>query len=740
MLARTEPARQPEGFLPRRLGKLFEWWSRGFDAANRTIGPWLDLFIRAYIAQHFFISGLLKAANWENALALARYEYPVSWMDPITAAWIGVLIELIAPVLLLFGLAARAAAAAMLALALVIQFNYQALDIHLIWAAMLGWFVVRGAGSVSLDRMLAAGLADSAVPFASSLSKAVTWITRCLEPVYRLLLRSWIAVSLLAAGVSWVIPDPESILIDRSLTALPHWVSLIAVVGFGAGLAVRPTALLLVAVVFSMEVIGGGPIGNARALILLLMQFALSGAGRYALDPLLSRALKLRAEPTDGSLFDSEGIPRVVIVGAGFGGFACARALRSARISVTLIDRHNYHLFQPLLYQVATGALAPGDIAMPIRGLLRDQANARVLLGEVTGVDTEERSVLLGARRVQFDYLVLATGATHSYFGRDEWAPFAPGLKRIEDATSVRSRILLAFERAELESDPAERTALLTFLIVGAGPTGVELAGAIAELARFGMEKEFREVDPARARVILVQSAERILPTFPETLSNRAEASLRALGVEVLTRSRVEHIDTGGVRVSGTPIIARTVFWAAGVTASPAATWLGVAADRSGRVPVEPDLSVPGLSNVFVIGDTALTHAWNGRAVPGIAPAAKQGGQYVARCIRARLEGQRIAPFRYRHLGSLATIGRKAAVADFGFVRLSGTAAWWLWGLVHVYFLAGIRNRISVLLDWAWAYFTFRSSTRLIAESVLSSPVIEPDEMDTAEIEYEHLR
>jgi len=398
---------------------------------------------------------------------------------------------------------------------------------------------------------------------------------------------------------------------------------------------------------------------------------------------------------------------------------------------VTLIDRHNYHLFQPLLYQVATTALAAGDIAMPIRSLLRDQANARVLLGEVTGVDTASRVVCLGARRLPYEYLVLATGATHSYFGKDEWAAFAPGLKRVEDANDMRSRLLLAFEQAEAAQDEAERAALLTFLIVGAGPTGVELAGAIAELTRFGMEKEFRHVDPAQARVILVQSGPRILPAFPEVLSARAAVALGKLGVEILTDSRVESIDADGVRVAGKRLIARNVFWAAGVVASPAAQWLAVERDGSGRVKVAPDLGVPGHPGVFAIGDTALSSAWNGQPVPGLGPAAKQGGHYAARVIRAHVAGRAAPrPFRYQHLGSLATIGRKAAVADFGVVRLSGALAWWLWGLVHVYFLAGIRNRISVMLDWAWAYFTFRSSTRLITRP--SSP-----EPTTAQAEAE---
>ncbi|HEU5284132.1 MAG TPA: NAD(P)/FAD-dependent oxidoreductase, partial [Burkholderiales bacterium] len=399
----------------------------------------------------------------------------------------------------------------------------------------------------------------------------------------------------------------------------------------------------------------------------------------------------------------------------GFGGLTCAAGLRSAPVRVTLIDRHNYHLFQPLLYQVATSSLSAGDIAAPVRGLFRDQFNTDVIYGEVTGVDGARREVIVGAKRVAYDYLVLATGASHSYFGKDEWAPFAPGLKRVEDAIQVRARLLGAFERAESSDDPLERRSLLNFLIVGGGPTGVELAGAIAELARFGMEHEFRHFDPAQARVILVQAAPRLLPTFPEALSEQAQRALERLGVEVLVGSRVEKIDAAGVTVNGQRIPARTVLWAAGVVASPAARWLGAQADNAGRIKVGPDLSLPGLPEVFAIGDTALSEAWNGQPVPGLAPAAKQGGLYVARVIRARIAGRPApAPFRYRHLGSLATIGRKAAVADFGWIRLSGAPAWWLWGLVHLGFLVGLRNRVSVMLDWAWSYLTYRSGTRLI--------------------------
>jgi NADH dehydrogenase/putative oxidoreductase len=347
--------------------------------------------------------------------------------------------------------------------------------------------------------------------------------------------------------------------------------------------------------------------------------------------------------------------------------------------------------------------------------LFRDSLNTRVLLGTVTGVDTQRKRVMLGAQELPYDYLVLATGAAHSYFGKDQWAPFAPGLKRIEDATEVRRKLLTAFELAEATEQAAERDALLTFVIVGGGPTGVELAGAIAELAHFGMDKEFRRFDPASARVVLVQSASRILPTFNEQLSAVAQRSLEKLGVEVLTNSRVEHIDSDGVLINGKRIASRTVLWAAGVMASPAATWLNCERDSAGRVKVDSDLTVPGLPGVFAIGDTALSAGWKGQPVPGLAPAAKQGGQYAARRICELIDQKAAhAPFQYRHRGSLATIGRKSAVADFGFIKLWGAPAWWLWGIVHVGFLVGVRNRVSTVVNWFWAYLTFRSGIRLI--------------------------
>jgi len=456
--------------------------------------------------------------------------------------------------------------------------------------------------------------------------------------------------------------------------------------------------------------------GDRLLLFGALGLLALFGAGDLSLDALVGRALRRRLPEIDGKpAFSLEGLPRIVIVGAGFGGIACATALRRARASVTLIDRGNYHLFQPLLYQVATAALSPGDIAAPIRALFRDSFNTQVLLGTVTGVDAARRRVLVGRREVPYDYLVLATGAAHSYFGKDQWQPYAPGLKRIEDATAIRGRLLSAFERAEAAEDETERAALLTFLIVGGGPTGVELAGAIAELARLGMDKDFRNFDPASARVILVQAAPRILPSFAEKLSSVAQRALERIGVEVLVGSRVEAIDAEGVLVSGRRIAARTVLWAAGVMASPAATWLGAQCDSAGRLVVAPDLSVAGMPGVFAIGDTALSKGWEGQPVPGLAPAAKQGGTHAAHMILAQLRGlPGPGAFAYRHRGSLATIGRQAAVADFGRIKLWGAPAWWLWGLIHVGFLVGWRNRMSTMVNWFWAYLTLGNGIRLI--------------------------
>jgi NADH dehydrogenase len=486
----------------------------------------------------------------------------------------------------------------------------------------------------------------------------------------------------------------------------------------GSGLATRATTLFAV-LMLGYHTMSGGEMSFPFYWTVLLLLLVAKGPGPFSLDGVVVAALRRSLPELSGKpAFSLKGLQRVVIVGAGFGGIACARALRHAPASITLIDQQNYHLFQPLLYQVATAGLSPADIAIPIRTIFRDQFNAKVMLATVTGVNTERREVLADGLSIPYDYLVIATGATHSYFGKDAWAPFAPGLKRVEDATFVRRRMLEAFEHAEVAASEVERRRLLTFVIVGGGPTGVELAGAIAELARVGMEKDFRNFDPATAEIILLQAGPRLLPAFPQSLSEVARRSLADAGVKVLVNSEVRLIDADGVIVHDRRIYARTVLWAAGVAASPAAKWLNSEADKAGRVKVQPDLSVARLPDVYVIGDTALANCWKGEPVPGLAPAAKQGGAFVAKVIRAKLHGEPVPhAFSYRHMGILATIGRKSAVADFGFVRLRGAMAWWLWGIVHVLFLLGSRNRAAVVLNWIWSYITYRASTRLITGS-----------------------
>jgi len=407
-------------------------------------------------------------------------------------------------------------------------------------------------------------------------------------------------------------------------------------------------------------------------------------------------------------------IPRVVIVGAGFGGLSAAKGLAGAACEITLIDRHNYHLFQPLLYQIATAGLSPADIAAPIRGIVGAQRNITVALAAVSGVDTVRSEVIAEGRRISFDFLVLATGAQHAYFGRDDWAFYAPGLKTIDDATYLRRRILLAFERAEAEPDPVERQRLLTFAIIGGGPTGVEMAGAIAELANRAIASDFHNIDPRSTRVILVEAGQRLLKTFDPSLSVLALQSLQQLGVEVRLGAVVTGCSCAAVFLGDERIETRTIMWAAGVKASPAGAWLGVDADRVGRVRVGADLSVPGHPNIFVIGDTALAMGVDGEPLPGVAPVAKQQGKYVADVLRARMKARPTESFRYRNNGSMATIGRKSAVAELGGIKLSGFSAWLLWCLVHVYFLIGFRNRFSVALNWSWNYITFQRGSRLI--------------------------
>jgi NADH dehydrogenase len=407
------------------------------------------------------------------------------------------------------------------------------------------------------------------------------------------------------------------------------------------------------------------------------------------------------------------GPPRVVILGGGFGGLYCARALARVPVRVTLVDRQNYHSFQPLLYQVATASLSPADIASPIRSILKRQHNVEVWLGEASAVDVDRRRVVLKDGELDYDYLVVATGVTHTYFGHDDWAALAPGLKTVDDALEIRRRFLLAFEAAEREADPVARRRLLTFVIVGGGPTGVELAGAMAEIARESIPRDFRFIDTTTARIVLVEGADRVLPTYPASLSAKARAQLERLGVVVRTGALVTAVDETGARMGEERVDAGNVFWAAGVEASPVAGSLGAQQDRAGRIIVADDLSLPGHAEVFVIGDLAhiVQHE---RELPGVAQVALQGGRHVARLIQADLTGRERTPFRYHDRGNLATIGRAAAVADLGRVRFSGLPAWLAWVFIHILYLIGFRNRILVMLQWAWAWVTYQRGIRLI--------------------------
>ncbi len=409
---------------------------------------------------------------------------------------------------------------------------------------------------------------------------------------------------------------------------------------------------------------------------------------------------------------------RIVIIGGGFGGLSAAQTLAGADVDVTLIDRRNHHLFQPLLYQVATASLSTSEIAWPIRSILRKRGDVRTLLATVTGVDTAAKTVEIeDGEPVPYDSLIIATGARHAYFGHDEWEQFAPGLKTLEDATTIRRKLLLAFEAAERESDPAKRQALMTFVIIGAGPTGVELAGAIIELAKISLKDNFRVIEPEKARVVLIEGGQKVLANFKPELSEYTLGALRRLGVEVELGAAVTSVDANGVVYGDKQIEANTIIWAAGVQASPAAKWLGVEPDRAGRVRVEPDMSVPGLPEVFVVGDTASIAMPDGKPVPGVGDAAKQSGRHAANVIKARLAGDNSAkPFRYKHAGDIATIGKRAAVIDFGWIRLKGWIAWWVWGLAHIYFLIDTKNRLFVAMSWLWIYLSGQRSARLITQ------------------------
>ena len=676
--------------------------------------PWLLLLTRVWIAQAFLT--LQAASMFGTDHGLSATLTGVWWIDTFhriaSSGW-GSAVQTLCPVLLILGLGARPAAALMLIQVVLLTKGSEAL--HVFWIMLLVCLLVRGPGRLSLEGLFGRGAAESALPGVRLITAIHGWLDRRGTPVLLLALRLLVASVLvfrsgdtpivrggpmLHAAMAMLPPTPGL------AAALPAGAMLLGALLLAGGVATRAIALGLLL----LAPLGGTTVASEAIYWALLLGFlVIDGAGALAVDPWL-----------DGKLRGMIPAPRmgahhVVVVGAGFAGCAVARGLGGRDCHVTLIDRHNYHLFQPLLYQVATAGLSPADIATPIRGMFRDYANIRVLLGTVTGVDPAARQIEIGKRRVPYDTLVLASGAGHAYFGHDEWSELAPGLKTIEDATAVRGRLLFAFEEAEAAQDEAERQAWQTFVVVGGGPTGVELAGAIAELARTGMSGDFRSIDPTASRVVLVQSAPRLLPSFPEELSKEAAAALRRLGVEVLLEERATMIDPSGVTTKSGFIPARSVLWAAGVEASAAARWLGAEADRAGRVVVGPDLRVPGHANIFAIGDTCASTGWAGKPVPGLAPAAKQAGHYVARAIRASLrESPALAPFVYRHQGSLATIGRKAAVADFGRIRLKGATAWWLWGAVHVLFLLDGRSRAGVVVEWLWDYLTLRRGTRLI--------------------------
>jgi NADH dehydrogenase/putative oxidoreductase len=683
MPATIQPARDRSDERRARAAALLDACRAGL----RLAAPVIDLLVRLSLARAFFDPGMLPN---------------VALLDALRTEWAAIAVQIGGPVLVAVGFLVRPVALVMLVLTLAAQAAVPK-DEHLFWVALFGWYGLQGAGPLSLDHLLGKGLGLSPLPFAARGTAAADWVNRRLGPFYRLALRLWLAAAIVGTALA------PAMLPGMPSGLLPRPAALLAAACLAGGLGTPIVAAVLL-IAGSGAAVMGYDQGITLYGPLLLALIGVSGAGRYSLDHLIVRLVHRETPlPPDA--------PHIVIVGAGFGGMACAEGLRHERARITLIDRHNYNLFQPLLYQVATGGLSPADIATPIRHVFRDAPRLTVLCGAVTAIDTAARHVIVDGQPIRYDALVLATGASHGYFGHEEWADFAPGLKSMHDATAIRSRILDAFERAEATDDPAARAALLTFLVCGAGPTGVELAGAIAELSRHGMDKDFRHFDPAAAQILLVQAGPRVLPQFDERLSAFAQASLEGLGVQVRVDSRVEAIDADGVMVNGERIAAATVLWAAGVVASPAATWLGVEPDRAGRVPVGADLSVPGLPEVFAIGDTALSHAWAGKPVPGLAPAAKQGGAYVARVLRARLRGGATPPpFRYRHQGSLATIGRKSAIADFGRIELTGALAWWLWGAVHILFLLNMRNRLSVMFGWAWSYFTFDVGVRLITE------------------------
>ncbi len=683
-------------------------WLAIYRSVFRVLRAPVDLGIRLILAQAFVTTSVMTMASGLPSGAGGA----MSVGAMVASGGLGGLF-------ISLGLFTRISAGTLLVLT-VTQAGGDPAQINLFVIALLAWYLLRGPDALSVDRALSLGMRVSALPLSRPVMRGLDALREVAAPYGLTAGRLWLAAALVG-GAFW-----SSWVPTEAFAALPRGLARIAGVMVAVGLGLPIVLTLLTVGLAGMHAMTSVADSNVY-LLLFLVLVGFQNGGTLALDGRIAGWLHARFlfdRPRDIVPGDW---PHVVIVGAGFGGLACATKLRALPVRVTVIDRHNYHLFQPLLYQVATAGLSPADVATPIRGLFRDDQNISVRLGTVTAVDTNARQVHVGADRLDFDYLVMASGAAHSYFGRDDWAPFAPGLKRIEDGVAARSDVLKAFERAESTADMAEQERHLTFVIIGGGPTGVELAGAIAELARVGLSNHYRTIDPSTARIILVQAGDRILPSFPEALSARAKTSLEQLGVEVRLGARVTGIDDDGVSMGEERIAAATVLWAAGVVASPAADWLGVEKDRAGRIVVGEDLGVAGHPDIFAIGDTAASLGWGGNPVPGLAPAAKQGGIYVASVIKARLtQAPAPRPFRYQHMGSLATIGRKSAVADFGFAQLSGALAWWLWGAIHVAFLVGVRNRMAVILNWVWCYLSFRLSVQLITGELETTQSYDP--------------
>lgn len=683
-----------------------------------VLQPWLDLAIRLWLAQAFLALQMHAMMADGNDAPL-----PAGLLHDITGSYAGMAFQALCPVLLAIGLLARPAAMAMLLQALLLP---PAGDTRLFWIALLLRVVVLGAGLLSMDRLLQGGARSLALPGAAAMHDAFDWLRRRLGPVYLLSLRLWLAAApvgiALAAlsqapamrpGAGFWLPN-----VPAMVAELTPGVALLLAVLLAVGAGTRLAAVvLLVLVPFSQLATGDERLYWA----LLLAIVALHGAGPYSLDTGLAAWFGRRATPLDRS-----GWPHVVVVGGGFGGIATVRGLRAAPCRITLIDQRNHHLFQPLLYQVATAALAPTDIASPVRDVVRGAPGQRVLMETVTGIDTVGRRVLCGPRAVPYDTLVVSTGSKPSYFGHEDWAANAVGLKTLDDALTLRGQIMTAFEAAALADTEAERDRLLTFVLIGGGPNGVEMAGSIAGLAEEMLRRNYA-MPGARARIVVVEAGHRILSGFAPNLSEYSRGALESLGVEVRTGCKVTSVKPYLVETSGGPLQAGVIVWTAGTEATPVADWLGVTAEKGGLVAVGPDLQVPGLEGVFVIGDAALVHGRGGHELPALAPVAKQEGRFVARAIRRGVQGLPAAPlFRYRDYGTLATIGRNRGIAQIGPVQLTGFLGWLTWAVAHIFFLIGYRNRVLVSMQWVFAYVLNQRSGRLITGAPSRLPPSSP--------------